>query len=529
MKKAEITDRRYPIGKFEYGQKYKIDDTRKHIRYLSRFPDDLKKTVKKLDREELDTPYRKGGWTVRQVVHHLADSHLNAYIRTKLAVTEQTPIIKPYEEQLWAETEDGKRGSVKMSLKLIAALHRRWMEFLESLSEDDLERGYFHPASGRVMLMQEVIALYVWHSQHHLAHIQLVANGGAEKIAKPVKAEKAKAEKAASTKAEASAAKRGSVSTTRSNIKRAVASPTDEGSTGKKRVRRTKEQLAADQAAEAAAKEAKAAAKAAKQAAAAAEKAARPPVDRAAIMAKARAARAFNTTAAAAAPKERKSAAKPAKSAQVAESGKRVRRTQEQIAAEKAAEVAAKASAKETKAAASAAQKAAEKATKPPVDRAAIMAKARAARQANLAAAAADQQAKPTTPKEKKAPAPAAPAIDPGKRPRRTQEQIAADKAAAVEAKAAAKLEKKAMAKAAKKSGDGPKRAGMSAEHMARIREARMAKRAADIAAGLIPPPKPKVERDPNAPKLSRAEILEKARASRKANLVAKKAEADKA
>lgn len=493
MKKTEVTDRRYPIGKFEYGRKYKIDDTRKHIRYLDRVPKELKKLVKKLDHDELDTPYRKGGWTVRQVIHHLADSHMNAYIRTKLAVTEQTPIIKPYEEQLWAETEDGKRGSVKMSIKLISALHRRWVHFLESLSEDDLERGYFHPASGRVVLMQEAIALYVWHSQHHLAHIRLVANGTKEKAEKAAKAAKTKA-----AKGDTPAAKRGTpISASHSKInKQAVAPPpAAEEPAIKKRIRRTAEQIAADNAAKAA----KVAEAQKLKEAKAAEKAARPPVDRAAILEKARAARKANL--ATAEPKE----AKPAKKEKTtAEPVKRIRRTPEQIAADNAAKAASAAEARRVKEA-KAAEKAAAKAAKPPVDRAAILEKARAARAANLAAAG-PKEAQPA--KGKKA------AAEPGKRIRRTAEQIAADNAA----------------KAAKQAASGtPKRSGMSPEHMTKIREARMAKRAEAIAAGLIPPPKPKVEKDPNAPKLDRAAIMEKARAARMANVAAKKAEADKA
>lgn len=107
----EQDNRRYPIGPFEYGRSYSIEDTRKQIKALERFPKELKKTVKKLRGGDLDKPYRTDGWTVRQVIHHIADSHLNAYIRLKLAVTENTPIIKPYEEQLWAETEDGKKCS----------------------------------------------------------------------------------------------------------------------------------------------------------------------------------------------------------------------------------------------------------------------------------------------------------------------------------------------------------------------------------------------------------------------------------
>ena len=180
----ETTDRRYPIGKFEYGKNYSIDETRKHIKSIARLPKDLKKTLKKLKDGALDKPYRAGGWTARQVIHHLADSHMNAYVRFKLAATENAPIIKPYEEMLWAETEDGKHGSAKTSIKLLAALHDRWVDFMMSLSDDDLERGYYHPASKRTVSLREAIALYAWHARHHLAHIKIVAEGNLEKAAK---------------------------------------------------------------------------------------------------------------------------------------------------------------------------------------------------------------------------------------------------------------------------------------------------------------------------------------------------------
>ncbi|HLP96730.1 MAG TPA: putative metal-dependent hydrolase, partial [Saprospiraceae bacterium] len=176
----EVTDRRYPIGRFEYGKNYSLEDTRKQIKDIARLPKDLKKVVKKLKDGALDKPYRLGGWTARQVVHHLADSHMNAYVRFKLAVTETAPIIKPYEEQLWAETEDAKHGSAKTSIKLLSALHNRWVDFLISLSEDDLEKGYFHPATKRTVSLREAIALYAWHCRHHLAHVKLVADSNQE-------------------------------------------------------------------------------------------------------------------------------------------------------------------------------------------------------------------------------------------------------------------------------------------------------------------------------------------------------------
>ena len=169
--------KRYPTGTFEYGKMYSLADTRKHIRTLARFPKELKKALKKLNSDDYDQAYRKDGWTVRQVVHHLADSHINAYVRMKLAVTETTPVIKPYEEANWAETEDGKFAPIKLSIKLLNALHHRWILFLESLSDEDLDSSYFHPEMQRVVSLQEAIALYSWHSTHHLGHILLVAKG----------------------------------------------------------------------------------------------------------------------------------------------------------------------------------------------------------------------------------------------------------------------------------------------------------------------------------------------------------------
>ena len=176
---------RYPIGRFEYGKSYTLDETRRNIRAIAQLPKELKKALKKLKSGQLDVPYRKGGWTPRQVVHHLADSHMNAYIRMKLAVTEQAPIIKPYEESDWAETEDSRSAPVKMSLKLLAPLHRRWVMFLESLSDEALERGYFHPEMQRIIPLPEAIALYAWHGRHHVAHIRLLAKGKARGEERP--------------------------------------------------------------------------------------------------------------------------------------------------------------------------------------------------------------------------------------------------------------------------------------------------------------------------------------------------------
>ncbi|MEI6408812.1 MAG: putative metal-dependent hydrolase [Bacteroidota bacterium] len=175
MKKDDPS--RYPVGKHEYGKSYSFEETRRNIKTIAALPRDLKKFLKKLSSDGLNKSYRKGGWTVRQIVHHIADSHINAYIRMKMAVTEIDPTIKPYEEALWAETDDAKYAPVKVSLKLISALTRRWVLFLESLSDEDLERGYFHPALQQRVPLPDAIAAYAWHSRHHLAHIAMVLSG----------------------------------------------------------------------------------------------------------------------------------------------------------------------------------------------------------------------------------------------------------------------------------------------------------------------------------------------------------------
>jgi hypothetical protein len=188
----KLEQQKYPIGKFEYGKTYTINDTKKNIKIIARLPKALKKLLKKAHRSDLDTPYREGGWTVRQVIHHLSDSHVNAYIRMKMAVTEKSPTIKPYDEQAWAELETGKVAPVRDSVRLLKALHKKWLDFMESLSDADLKKGYVHPAMQRTVLLPEAIALYAWHSQHHLAHIRLVVSPKAEdkKVPLVVKLEK---------------------------------------------------------------------------------------------------------------------------------------------------------------------------------------------------------------------------------------------------------------------------------------------------------------------------------------------------
>jgi uncharacterized damage-inducible protein DinB len=162
---------KYPIGRFEFGKTYSKAETNAQIQTISALPSKLFNVVNVLTEAQLETPYRPGGWTVRQTIHHVADSHMNAYMRFKLALTEENPTIKPYEEGLWAELPDGKTAPVGWSLQLLKYVHLRWVMLLNSLTEQDLERTYFHPETKRTFPLSEVLALYAWHSEHHYEHI----------------------------------------------------------------------------------------------------------------------------------------------------------------------------------------------------------------------------------------------------------------------------------------------------------------------------------------------------------------------
>ena len=161
---------RYPIGRFTPPASSMGGIRAAHIQTLRLLPERLAAAVNGLTDAQLDTPYREDGWTARQVVHHLADSHANAYIRFKLALTEEWPVIKPYDEAAWANLPDSRWLPIDGSLALIAALHGRWVALLESMTESDFQKGYNHPEQGRQNLAK-VLALYEWHSRHHTAHI----------------------------------------------------------------------------------------------------------------------------------------------------------------------------------------------------------------------------------------------------------------------------------------------------------------------------------------------------------------------
>jgi uncharacterized damage-inducible protein DinB len=163
-------DPRYPIGKFEWEGGLTEEKRRQYIEDIAETPAKLRAAVAGLSEPQLATPYRDGGWTVRQVVHHLADSHLNAFVRFKLALTEDRPTVKTYEQQLWAETPDAKSAPVEFSLALVESLHQRWTVLLKSLAPADFARALRHPELGEVTL-EKYLAMYAWHGRHHVAHI----------------------------------------------------------------------------------------------------------------------------------------------------------------------------------------------------------------------------------------------------------------------------------------------------------------------------------------------------------------------
>ncbi len=161
---------RYPIGRYNPPARISAEQRKIWIDDLSHFPGTLRQAVADLDDVQLDTSYRDGGWTVRQVIHHLPDSHLNSYVRFKLALTEDTPAVKGYQEAAWAELTDARSGPVDLSLSLLDSLHGRWVILLRAMTEADFERSFHHSELGEVTLGR-MLGLYAWHGEHHLAHI----------------------------------------------------------------------------------------------------------------------------------------------------------------------------------------------------------------------------------------------------------------------------------------------------------------------------------------------------------------------
>jgi hypothetical protein len=164
------TDPRYPIGKFTPQPSHNAAEISAAIKLIGELPQKLEVSVTGLTNTQLDTPYREGGWTVRQVIHHLADSHMNAYIRFKWTLTEDTPTIKAYNEKLWAETPDASLP-VEISISVIKALHQKLTLLLEGLSQEQLLRSFIHPETQKHVALHNLIAMYAWHGAHHTAHI----------------------------------------------------------------------------------------------------------------------------------------------------------------------------------------------------------------------------------------------------------------------------------------------------------------------------------------------------------------------
>ena len=170
MENLELEKLRFPIGHFEKPNLFTKEIISGFIATIAAFPEKLKTAVSLLNEEQLNTPYKNEGWTIRQVVHHCADSHMNSFIRFKLTLTEEAPIIKPYFENLWANSVDSKMG-IESSLLLLEGLHHRWTILLDSLTEEELEKNFIHPEHGVKFQLKEIIGLYAWHCNHHLAHI----------------------------------------------------------------------------------------------------------------------------------------------------------------------------------------------------------------------------------------------------------------------------------------------------------------------------------------------------------------------
>jgi hypothetical protein len=165
-----MTDLRFPIGKFHFDGPLNEQQQQAALDEVANTPANVRAAIKGLSEAQLDTPYRPGGWTVRQVVHHVPDSHLNSYVRFKLALTEDEPTIKPYAEDRWAELADTKATPVEVSLTLLESLHDRWVRLLRSLTAEDWKRTFRHPDMG-AMTLEKTLALYAWHGRHHVSHI----------------------------------------------------------------------------------------------------------------------------------------------------------------------------------------------------------------------------------------------------------------------------------------------------------------------------------------------------------------------
>lgn len=166
----DIEKLKFPIGRFTVPSEVSEEEIKQAIVRIALFPSRIMETVRQIKPDQLDTPYRLGGWTIRQVVHHCADSHMNAIIRFKLALTEDAPVIKPYDQASWAELSDNILGP-EISLILLGAVHKRWVALMESMVDTDWNKTFVHPEYNRVQSLRQTVMLYAWHGEHHLGHI----------------------------------------------------------------------------------------------------------------------------------------------------------------------------------------------------------------------------------------------------------------------------------------------------------------------------------------------------------------------
>src|SRR5437867_11283922 len=169
-------DPRYPIGKFNWSGSSTVEERSRFIDEIAAVPQLMRGAAAGLNSSQLNTPYRDGGWTVRQVVHHVPDSHMNAYVRYKLALTEDEPTIKPYAEDRWAQLADSKSTPIEVSLALLDSLHTRWVRLLRSLEPTDWKKNFRHPELGLVSL-EKNLGIYAWHGKHHVAHVTELKKG----------------------------------------------------------------------------------------------------------------------------------------------------------------------------------------------------------------------------------------------------------------------------------------------------------------------------------------------------------------